>query len=343
MSKTSIEWTEHTVNPIRARNKATGKVGHFCEKVSPGCGNCSASTWNEKRFGTGLPFLPPHRAAVELFLDLTKLAEVLRRKKATTYFWCDMTDMFYEGYPEDWIDRCFATMALTPQHTHQVLTKRADRLEKYFSRSSCALERIAALVSEDNPARSIHMQVGLRLDDEAEPERAWPLPNVWLGVSIEDQLRADERIPHLLNTPAAMRFLSCEPLLGPVDLMPWIKPPECGPGPWDNPNVFDQPPLDWVIIGGESGDDARPCQIENVRSLVQQCKAAGIPVFNKQLGSNCLERVEPPPLYAEIIRRAATAGGVAIPDVFKRLKLKHSKGGDPSEWPKDLRVREFPK
>lgn len=345
MSTTSIEWTEHTVNPIRARNKATGKVGHFCEKLSPGCGHCYASTWNEVRLGTGLPFLPVHREAVELFLDESKLTEVLRRKKPTRYFWCNMTDMFYEGHPDEWIDKCFAIMVLTPQHTHQVLTKRPGRMAKYLSMLQANHLRLLGhgFVSQDCELTTLDLM-------------QWPIPNIWLGVSVEDQQRADERIPHLLNTPAAVRFLSCEPLLDQLVLHKYFANCECGEGHGFTmcPNTGGvaqtcnktgctqlRSKLSWVIIGGESGA-ARPCLIESVRGLLRQCRNAGVAAFVKQLGSNCLQRVEPPPIYAEIINQAAAASGLAPPDVFQRLKLRHPKGGDLGEWPEDLRVREFP-
>ena len=333
MSKTSIEWTQHTINPIRARNKATGKVGHFCVKVSPGCANCYASTWNEERFGTGLPFIDQYRDSVELFLDESKLQEVLRRKKPTTYFWCDMTDMFYEGHPEEWIDKCFAAMALTPWHTHQVLTKRTERMATYLGsgplHNSLELAADQLCPGQGQPCfGGKHMLPSM------------PFKNVWLGVSVENQQRADERIPHLLNTPAAVRFLSCEPLLGHVDLD--AMEVGCGWRPlWCSCSApgCNHTKVDWVIIGGESGDYARPCHIENVRSLVQQCKAAGVACFVKQLGSNCLERMPDAPVYVELL--AGVQSGT--PEVYKKLKLKHPKGGDPSEWPEDLRVREFPK
>src|SRR5688572_12765248 len=135
MTVTSIEWTDRSVNPIRARNKDTGAIGHFCEKVSPGCAHCYAASWNLRvrpsgkyLIGTGLDFVPANRENVEIFLDDSKLREVLRQKAPTKYFWCDMTDLFGEWVPVEYIDRCFAVMALTPHHTHQVLTKRADRM-----------------------------------------------------------------------------------------------------------------------------------------------------------------------------------------------------------------------
>jgi protein gp37 len=179
--------------------------------------------------------------------------------------------------------------------------------------------------------------------------RLWPLPNVWLGVSVEDQTTADERIPHLLATPAAVRFLSVEPLLGPVDLSCWLKPEhwtgggldECGPGayyhredcPCNGTGVMPQN-LHWVIVGGESGTGARPCRLEWIRSIVQQCAAAGVPCFVKQIGSR--------PEFAsdhwpEGLTSALWSSDLGVYD-YPATK----KGGDPTEWPDDLRVRQFP-
>jgi hypothetical protein len=157
----------------------------------------------------------------------------------------------------------------------------------------------------------------------------WPLPNVWLGVSCEDQATADERIPVLLDTPAAVRFVSAEPLLGPVDLSHWLNIPA--------PEVFEDDPLaahlmaeairdgqgdcrrgiDWVIVGGESGPGARPFDLAWARALVGQCRDAGVACFVKQLGAQPQTR-------------------------FDVLHLDDRKGGDPAEWPEDLRVRQFP-
>lgn len=173
-----------------------------------------------------------------------------------------------------------------------------------------------------------------------------PLPNVWLGVSVENQAAADERIPHLLRTPAAVRFLSCEPLLGPVDLR-HIRPaqkPEAAMRPVTGEVVEANclsgdcitslgfgysggPTVSWVIVGGESGPGARPCNIEWVRSVVRQCQAAGVPVFVKQLGS------QPEFGAGECVRWA---------DAGPTQRLRDKKGGDIAEWPADLRVREFP-
>lgn len=145
------------------------------------------------------------------------------------------------------------------------------------------------------------------------------MSNVWLGVSVENQEQADARIPHLLKTPAAVRFLSCEPLLGPVDLD--IEDAMYSRRDNNGNCWMTRGEIDWVIVGGESGHGARPCNIEWIRSLVSQCKAASVPVFVKQLG------------------RSYFSGDNNHSHIFPR----DSHGADPSEWPEDLRVREFPR
>lgn len=156
---------------------------------------------------------------------------------------------------------------------------------------------------------------------------AWPLPNVWLGASAEDQDRLDERVPHLLRCPAAVRFLSLEPLLGPMDLHGAFYRPRRGPG--DTYKRHSKHCVDWVVVGGESGAKARPCDVGWIRSIVGQCRAAGASCFVKQLGSNpCCEH-------------GHQGRGHCIPCGLD-LPLRNRKGGDPSEWPEDLRVRQFP-
>jgi protein gp37 len=170
----------------------------------------------------------------------------------------------------------------------------------------------------------------------------WPLPNVWLGVSVEDQKRADERIPLLLQTPAAVRFLSCEPLLEAVDLTRLYGHVQIGESvdlcvdalrglytaAWSGRSSKPETPLstaksgagqiDWVIVGGESGHGARDMRLDWAQRIVNDCRDAGVPVFVKQLGARPVEFLSP-------------------------LPMVHKKGGDPSEWPKDLRVREYPR
>jgi protein gp37 len=300
MGKTSIEWTDHSINPFRARNRDTGQVGHFCVKISPGCKYCYSSRL-QSRFGT-FPFVVENRDKVELFLDESKLQDVLRRKIPTKYFWCDMTDMFLEDYPDEWIDPCFATMALTPWHTHQVLTKRAARMQKYFADlHRLGSDRVMAIRTK-TPDYIAFVQ------DKASPIH-FPLPNTWLGVSVEDQQRADERIPLLLQTPAAVRFVSYEPALGPVDFtrlygkITWRTGPEPGDAWVDlcvdslggkctaawcgRKSIPDRPlpaHLDWVIAGGESGPEARAAHSDWIRGVRDQCVAARVPFFFKQWG-----------------------------------------------------------
>jgi protein gp37 len=293
VGKTSIEWTDFSVNPIRARNKATGSVGHFCEKISPGCGRCYASDW-QHRFtkdgkGTGLDYLPINRDKVELFLEPNALREVLRRRKPTKWFWCDMTDMFLNGVPDQWIDQCFAVMALTPQHTHMILTKRAERMADYVG---------------DDPIRR-GWTIGKAADEFGGLPTSngyfgptatwtWPLRNVWLGVSAEDQQRWNERVAFLKKCPAAVRFVSAEPLLGPIDgrNILWREDTIGDPSTPGCSQTFPipaeddkgRPYIDWVIVGGESGSNARPMHPRWVRSLRDQCQAGGVVFFFKQWG-----------------------------------------------------------
>lgn len=250
MGVTSIEWTDRSVNPIRARNKKTGAVGHYCVKIAPECANCYASGW-QPRFK-----MPPFQEQVklirngdiEIFLDQSRLQEVLRRREPTKWFWCDMTDMFGDWVPEEFIDQCFAVMANTPHHTHQVLTKRPERMREYIVKS----KRV--------------------------------LPNVWLIVSAGSQETADEFIPILLDTPAAVRGLSAEPLLGPMHIGLYLSRTNM-PGLSMMPGFRDPlPGLDWVIAGGESGRHSRPVHPDWIRSLRDQCQITRTPFFFKQYG-----------------------------------------------------------
>jgi len=186
-------------------------------------------------------------------------------------------DLFHESIPDEWIDRVFAVMALCPQHTFQVLTKRAERMREYCERKDrrneieLAAEKIRAGTGWCAPKHSF----------------AWPLPNVWLGISAERQQEADERIPHLLNTPAAIRFVSAEPLLGPIDFGDRLKrwhEIECDLSENQSRNLVPNVRLDWIITGGESGPHARPALIKWPRSIRDQCQESGVAYFHKQNG-----------------------------------------------------------
>ena len=201
------------------------------------------------------------------------------------------SDLFHPElvrWDSDEIARIFAVMAAVPQHQFQVLTKRPQEAIDWFADAEDTIRDISESDEEIvmNTKRPVHV---------------WPLPNVWIGVSVESQEWAQERLPLLQRIPAAIRFASAEPLLGPIDLR------QLGLSPTD-------PWLDWLIVGGESGPGARPCDLDWISSLRDQAVAAGRPVFVKQLGSTWA----------------------------KEVRAKHRKGGDPAEWPEALRVRQFP-
>jgi protein gp37 len=281
--KSAIEWTEATWNPV------TG-----CTKVSPGCAYCYAERITT-RFG-GKPFLP---GQAEIILHEERLKQPIMWRRPRMVFVNSMSDLFHEEVPDSFILEVWLVMAMTPEHTYQVLTKRPERMKEFV--------------------------IGLQAlpgGHQLFAAEMWPLPNVWLGVSVENQRWADERIPQLLETPAAVRFLSCEPLLGPIDLQracegtrnfldgidfesiePWPEAP---------------PKIDWVIVGGESGGPANralvercvqpwhdkrggmicdrcrdtgwrpkawiPNALEWVISLREQCTATAVPFFFKQWG-----------------------------------------------------------
>lgn len=236
MTATTIEWTEQTWNP------ATG-----CTKVSPGCDHCYAERITERFRGKG--------AFEEIVLHPDRLGQPLKRKKPTTYFVNSMSDMFHAEIPRAFIEQVWDVMEATPQHTYQILTKRPGRM-KFL------LNDRHATPSEVDAGYELGVVPGIAYDRV--------LPNVWLGVSVETQEHADKRIPLLLETPAAVRFLSCEPLLGPVDLSRWF--------------AFDDHGVHWVIVGGESGAGARPMAEAWARDIRDDCLHHDVPFFLKQLG-----------------------------------------------------------
>lgn len=325
---TSIEWARHPVtgrgaswNPVLARRKDTGKLGYHCEHVSPGCINCYAETFNGRQLpnrGTGLPFKPGHRADVDIIIDEKTLLDPLRWREPRGIFVCSMTDLFGEFVPDELIDRVFAVAALRPDHVFMVLTKRPERMRGYLSQpdrdaiddSGVTIAGTASRVFFR--AAMIGNAVQLR----------WPLPNVWLGTSAEDQRRFDERWPALRDAPAAVRFLSIEPQIERVDMcealgMWWNQ----STGRWVLKDGIIRPDL--VICGGESGPGAREFHIPWGESLLEQCRGAGIRFFMKQVGARPVGR---------------HANGLNLTS----LSLKSRKGGDWNEWPEHLRVRELP-
>uniref|UniRef100_A0A6M3IS87 Uncharacterized protein n=1 Tax=viral metagenome TaxID=1070528 RepID=A0A6M3IS87_9ZZZZ len=252
--KTKIEWTNATWNPV------TG-----CSVVSPGCVHCYAKTLAVGRLA-GTPGYPglswtPENAAINVVLHPDRLDQPLRWRKPRRVFVCSMGDLFHELVPDGFIDKIFAAMMLTPQHTFQILTKRSERMAKWMTTQWGGVGE--PWEDRGDAVRGATFEVSF-MHAIALPEPwNWPLPNVWLGTSIENQRWADERVPLLLQTPAAVRFLSLEPLLGPLPSL-------------------DLTGIDWLIVGGESGQDYRNMDPEWVRDLADRASAADVLLFVKQ-------------------------------------------------------------
>lgn len=276
--KTKIEWTDSTWNPL------TG-----CTRVSPGCTNCY------------IDWAPPFRindrhfrdkdgnrshaigSSTGVLLHPDRLDQPLRWRKPRRVFVNSLSDLFHEDVPDEYIAEIFEVMALAPQHTFQVLTKRHGRMRSLLN--SWARD---GMVADPGWRYGGKPQGSMR-----HTSSLWtPPPNVWLGVTVEDQQRADLRIPALLDTPAAVRFLSCEPLIGSVCL-DWFHSSDGHSPGTDLPCELWPPGIDWVIAGGESGKDARPMHPDWARSLRDQCAAADVPFFFKQWGEWCPEDQSP--------------------------------------------------
>lgn len=269
MADTAIEWTDTTWNPT------TG-----CDRISPGCDNCYALTLAKRLKGMGSAKYQkdgdPRTSGPGFGLTVhpETLAAPLRWRNPRKVFVNSMSDLFHAGVSDEYIARVWVVMAATPQHTYQILTKRHGRMRSLLSSPDFQLLAGAAAFEFMQEHRR---PVGC----------SWPLPNVWLGVSVEDQKRADLRVVPLLDTPAAVRFLSCEPLLGPIDLSrcagvdalypDWVGSATAGTG-------APHPLIDWVIAGGESGDGFRPVDAEWIRSLRDQCDSADTAFLFKQWG-----------------------------------------------------------
>lgn len=315
MGDTSIAWTNKTWNPIRG-----------CSRVSEGCRFCYAETFAARFNGPGEPYegLVTRTRNGARWTGVVRevpehLEDPLKWRKPRMIFVNSMSDLFHESLSFEAIDKVFAVMAVGMQHTYQVLTKRPERALEYLSDEGL-FDRINRLIGRQYEHDDWVWQSSVA---------GWPLKNVWLGVSVEDQAAADKRIPLLLQTPAAVRWISAEPLLGPVDLSPWLDPHACvghevaRVAPWDEPEIQScdgcEPFLNWVVVGGESGPGSRPFNVLWVQQIIRQCREAGVAVFVKQLGAK--------PVWG--------------PD-GARYELRDRKGGDMAEWPEDLRIREWP-
>ncbi len=257
--KTGIEWANATWNPV------TG-----CAKVSAGCKNCYA----EREWPRMTKLVPAYagREFTDVRTHADRLDQPLRWKKPRKIFVNSMSDLFHEAVPDDFIDYVFVIMAIADHHVFQILTKRPERMLEYFSAKD-RLEHIK------EAAHRIHGDI-----DEEYIVSRWPLPNVWLGVSVENQEAADERIPLLLRTPASVRWVSAEPLLGPVILPECTGDHRCKLDGIDGHSELPLGGINWVVVGGESGPKARPMHPQWARSLRDQCAAAGAPFLFKQWG-----------------------------------------------------------
>lgn len=356
---TAISWTNSTFNPW---------VG--CTKVSPGCTNCYAEVLN-RRFGkdvwgTGKPRQRTTPANWAKLLAWNKAAAASGKRHLV--FCASMADWLDPEVPVEWLADLLALIAATPALTWQLLTKRPELW----------LERMEAVAVLQMTTDTLRSAVTLA----SEWWEGNPPANVWIGTTVEDQRRADERIPALLSIPARVRFLSCEPLLEEVDLGSWLGDYDChsclrrywgdegnriglkavgfrcdedctitdgtcncgvevcphchvdngdgnsnatvGPRS-ESDEEYHPTGIHWVIVGGESGTKARPFSLDWARSIVQQCKAAGVAVFVKQMGDDPRD-----------------FGEMGNDDCEARLQFTAHHGADPREWPEDLRVQEFP-
>jgi len=326
VTRTEIEWADYSANPVRAVDRKTGEVGWHCRKVSAGCANCYAETIN-KLFGTKTDYTAASAEHVRQVLDEGVLQKLLRMKPRGPFkngmdrpaiFIGDMNDLFYgdeadrfacesagvllDPIPLDLVDRIMAVCALRPDMNFLFLTKRPERMAEMFAASNTETAwRVNEAACRMSSAKIRQPgQVG-------QPVIQWPLPNVWLGTSVENQAVTDERIPHLLRCQAAVRFLSVEPLLGPIDFSAYFG--RHFAGMVDRDKAYNAG-IGWAIFGCESrrkrvGRNADHVN-HHIASGVRQCQSAGIPAFVKQINADFL--------------------------------VSH----DPAEWPEELRVRQMP-
>lgn len=327
MSKSKIEWTDRTWSPV------TG-----CTKISPGCANCYAERI-AKRLAGRCGYSENNPFTVTLHQE--RLGEPLRWTKAWKVFVCSMSDLFHPGVRSDFIEVIFGIMSLLGQHTFLVLTKRPEQMAGFFRNRT---------LSECQAQIPFFFDEDARLDSRIRDYKAingdgknrWPLPNVWLGVTAENQEEADKRIPILLQIPAAVRFVSVEPMLSTIYIkrLGVIECTKCRDGErWTNnvkPSVCYKcghlqcinSKVDWVICGGESGPGARPMHPDWARSLRDQCVAAGTKFFFKQWG-------EYSPVYDGKTKYTNVSSGVGMDEPCPMYRVGKKKAGrllDGREW-----------
>lgn len=305
---TGIEWTDATWNPIRG-----------CSRVSEGCRHCYAERVAARFSGPGQPYeglavrklrvvSDDEQTTVGRWTGLVRmvpehLADPLRWRRPRRVFVNSMSDLFHESLTNEQIAAVFGVMAAAPQHSFQVLTKRARRMREWFEWVAKNTSRYTWPTDERRPAwEFVEEEARAYIPDikATATGREWPLSNVWLGVSVENQGAADERIPELLATPAAVRWISAEPLIGPVDAAQFLWPvhwhwragyksPEeaIAAGAFAEQRrqalvSADATFIDWIVAGCESGPGARSCDVAWLRSLRDQCAPAGVAFFLKQ-------------------------------------------------------------
>ena len=342
---TKIEWTQGDDGVAGE----TWNVVRGCSRVSPGCGGargeggCYAERQAIRQSGPGGAYEGLVRVGKQgprwtgkVILVPDKLLEPLTWRKPRRCFVNSMSDLFHEALTNEQIAAVFGVMAAATAHTFQILTKRGKRMREWFQwveATATASGTTPAKVCVEQACRSFGGEtqdpiadrimaaaVGQTLHHLGDVA-SWPLPNVWMGVSAENEDYAEERIPELLSIPAAVRFVSYEPALGPIIFWAFLKSAErdAFSGVVLPPMLSSKPGLDWIIIGGESGPGSRPFNVEWARSVVQECEEAKVACFVKQLG-----------------RRPETADG-------RPMLLVSRKGNDMEEWPEDLRVRQWPR
>lgn len=343
MKNSTIAWTNHTFNPW---------IG--CSKVSPGCSNCYAEveTFARTRRAQGTELWGKgqfrHRTSTDYWKQPIKWNVDAAREESSfrsnplqarfegnppprpRIFCASMSDWLDDEVPIEWLADLLSLIHRTPNLNWLMLTKRP---ENWFTRV-----RDAWLKMDGGSALMASSWLGSSHGGRTTPN---PPDNVWMGTSVEDQTRANQRIPTLITIPARIRFLSVEPMLGPIDF-PTAAP--CGYYCDHDANGGGHRPghglsgIHWVIFGGESGPNARHCHIQWLRDGIAQCRSAGVSVFVKQLGSNSRHDTE-----GEMVPISGPLTGRANVNISNApLHLHHPKGGDPAEWPKDLQIREFP-
>jgi protein gp37 len=333
--KTTIEWTDASWNPVRG-----------CSRVSEGCRNCYAEKIAARFSGKGEPYeglaqikhirrvngstetTESHWTGEVRFIE-EHLKDPPRWKKPRRVFVNSMSDLFHEGVPDEWIDKIFAVMALAGRHTFQVLTKRPQRMLEYMQRLSRGIKPIEA------EARAMG-HTFLYGSENQFSTLAWPIRNVWLGVSVEDQKNADMRVPLLLKTPAHVRWVSYEPALGPVNFGSYLQG-HCAEHDFAGGFCTERQHngvqhLNWIVCGGESGTHARPMHPDWARRARDQCVAAGVPFFFKQWGEwaprcNFEQSNTPVPRYG-----AAIADGQTGLCTYRIGKKKAGRLLDGREW-----------